>query len=146
VLFNGGVFKSDLLAQRIMGTINDWLYMEGAEPARMLGGADLDLAVARGAAYYSYVRRGRGVRIRGGTARSYYVAIESAMPAIPAWSRRFRRCAWRRSAWKKAARSNCRIRNSAWWWASRCSSASSVRRCAARTRSATCWTSGGRMN
>jgi hypothetical protein len=83
VLFNGGVFKSDLLAQRIMGSINDWLYMEGAEPARMLGGADLDLAVARGAAYYSYVRRGSGVRIRGGTARAYYVAIESSMPAIP---------------------------------------------------------------
>ena len=83
VLFNGGVFKSELLAQRIMGTLNDWLYMEGAEPARMLGGADLDLAVARGAAYYSYVRRGSGVRIRGGTARAYYVAIESSMPAIP---------------------------------------------------------------
>lgn len=83
VLFNGGVFKSALLAQRVMDTINDWLYMEGAEPARMLGGADLDLAVARGAAYYSYVRRGAGVRIRGGTARSYYVAVESAMPAIP---------------------------------------------------------------
>jgi len=83
VLFNGGVFKSELLAQRVMATINDWLYMEGAEPARMLAGADLDLAVARGAAYYSYVRRGSGVRIRGGTARSYYVAIESSMPAIP---------------------------------------------------------------
>jgi hypothetical protein len=83
VLFNGGVFKSELLARRVMETINDWLYMEGAEPARMLGGADLDLAVARGAAYYSYVRRGSGVRIRGGTARSYYVAIESSMPAIP---------------------------------------------------------------
>ncbi len=83
VLFNGGVFKSDLLAQRIMSTLNDWLYLEGAEAARMLDGADLDLAVARGAAYYSYVRRGSGVRIRGGTARSYYVAIESAMPAIP---------------------------------------------------------------
>jgi len=83
VLFNGGVFKSDLLAKRVMDTINDWLYMEGAEPVRMLGGADLDLAVARGAAYYSYVRRGAGVRIRGGTARSYYVAIESSMPAIP---------------------------------------------------------------
>ncbi|RFP18373.1 MULTISPECIES: Hsp70 family protein [unclassified Duganella] len=83
VLFNGGVFKSDLLSQRIMGAINDWLYLEGSEPARMLGGADLDLAVARGAAYYSYVRRGSGVRIRGGTARAYYVAIESSMPAIP---------------------------------------------------------------
>jgi hypothetical protein len=83
VLFNGGVFKSELLAQRVMNTLNDWLYMEGAEPSRMLGGADLDLAVARGAAYYSYVRRGSGVRIRGGTARAYYVAIESSMPAIP---------------------------------------------------------------
>ena len=51
--------------------------------ARLLEGADLDLAVARGAAYYGYVRRGQGVRIRGGTAKSYYVGIESAMPAVP---------------------------------------------------------------
>ena len=83
VLFNGGAFKSNILAQRVMDTINDWLYMEGAEPARMLEGADLDLAVARGAAYFSYARRGGGVRIRGGTARSYYVGVESSMPAIP---------------------------------------------------------------
>ncbi|MFC5513891.1 Hsp70 family protein [Massilia jejuensis] len=83
VLFNGGVFKSGSLAQRVMDTINDWLDMEGAPPARMLEGADLDLAVARGAAYYSYARRGGGVRIRGGTARSYYVGVESSMPAIP---------------------------------------------------------------
>ncbi len=83
VLFNGGVFKSSLLANRLMDTLDDWLEGEGAEPARLLAGADLDLAVARGAAYYGYVRRGRGVRIRGGTARSYYVAVESAMPAVP---------------------------------------------------------------
>jgi hypothetical protein len=83
VLFNGGVFKSELLAQRVMDTINDWLYLEGAEPARMLEGADLDLAVARGASYHGYARRGGGVRIRGGTARSYYVGVESSMPAIP---------------------------------------------------------------
>ena len=83
VLFNGGVFKSEILSKRVMDTINDWLYMEGAEAARMLEGADLDLAVARGAAYYGYARRGGGVRIRGGTARSYYVGIESSMPAIP---------------------------------------------------------------
>ena len=83
VLFNGGVFKSTLLAERTLGTLNGWLAAEGAAPARVLAGADLDLAVARGAAYYGYVRRGHGVRIRGGTARAYYVAIESAMPAIP---------------------------------------------------------------
>lgn len=83
VLFNGGVFKSDVLAERTLTTLNRWLAAEEAEPARLLTGADLDLAVARGAAYYGYVRRGQGVRIRGGTARAYYVAVESSMPAIP---------------------------------------------------------------
>ena len=39
--------------------------------------------MARGAAYYGHVRQGRGVRIRGGTAQAYYVAIESSMPAVP---------------------------------------------------------------
>jgi hypothetical protein len=83
VLFNGGVFKADVLAERIMQVLNGWLAAEGAAPARRLEGADLDLAVARGAAYYGFVRTGRGVRIRGGTARSYYVGVESAMPAVP---------------------------------------------------------------
>lgn len=83
VLFNGGVLKSGLLAERLLTTLAAWLEADGAPPARLLAGADLDLAVARGAAYYGYVRRGKGVRIRGGTARAYYVAVESAMPAVP---------------------------------------------------------------
>ena len=83
VLFNGGVFKAQVLAERVIDTLNDWLAAEDAAPARVLTGSDLDLAVASGAAYYGYVRRGRGVRIRGGTARAFYVAVESAMPAIP---------------------------------------------------------------
>ena len=45
--------------------------------------AELDLAVALGAAYYGQVRRGKGVRIRGGVARSYYVGIETSAPAVP---------------------------------------------------------------
>jgi hypothetical protein len=40
-------------------------------------------AVARGSAYYGAARHGKGVRIRGGIARSYYVGIESTMPAVP---------------------------------------------------------------
>ena len=40
-------------------------------------------AVARGAAYYGLSRQGKGVRIRGGVPRTYYVGIESAMPAVP---------------------------------------------------------------
>ena len=83
VLFNGGVLKAGALAQRLMEILNDWLTTEQAPEARVLEGADLDLAVARGAAYYGYVRKGKGVRIKGGTAASYYVGIESAMPAVP---------------------------------------------------------------
>jgi len=83
ILFNGGVFRAGVLAERLLETINAWLASEGAPAARALEGADLDLAVARGAAYYGHVRQGRGVRIRGGTAQAYYVAIESSMPAVP---------------------------------------------------------------
>ena len=83
ILFNGGVLKAAQIEQRILDVLNGWLAAEGAPPARLLEGANLDLAVARGAAYYGHVRRGRGVRIRGGTAQSYYVGVESNMPAIP---------------------------------------------------------------
>jgi hypothetical protein len=40
-------------------------------------------AVARGAAYYGLARTGKGVRIRGGVPRTYYVGIESSLPAVP---------------------------------------------------------------
>jgi len=83
VLFNGGAFKARLLAERVTKVLNDWLAADGAPPARVLEGGDLDLSVARGASYYGYVRRGGGARIRGGTARSYYVGVESAAPAVP---------------------------------------------------------------
>ncbi len=83
VLFNGGVLKAQVLAERLMTVINSWLQAEQAPDARLLQGADLDLAVARGAAYYGFVRKGKGVRIKGGTAASYYVGVESAMPAVP---------------------------------------------------------------
>jgi molecular chaperone DnaK (HSP70) len=83
ILFNGGVFKAAALKERIIETVNGWLKADGGEPVKELHGADLDLAVARGAAYYGWVRHGHGVRIRGGTARSYYVGVESPMPAVP---------------------------------------------------------------
>ncbi len=83
VLFNGGVMKSTRLRERLLGALNGWLAAVGAEPARELEGADYDLAVARGALAFGLARKGRGVRIRGGTARSYYVGIEGNAPAIP---------------------------------------------------------------
>ena len=83
VLFNGGVMKSDRLRARIMTVLSQWLEAEGKPAPRVLEGADLDHAVAIGAAWYGQVRKGNGLRIRGGTVRSYYVGIESAMPAVP---------------------------------------------------------------
>jgi hypothetical protein len=83
LLFNGGVFKATPLRERVVGILNDWAKSAGGGPVRVLQGNDLDLAVARGGAYYGLVRRGKGVRIRGGTARSYYVGVETSLPAIP---------------------------------------------------------------
>jgi Hsp70 protein len=83
VLFNGGVFKSDALRNRLMTVLNGWAKASKADAARVLAGADLDQAVAKGAAYYGLVRRGQGIRIRGGTARAYYIGVESAAPAVP---------------------------------------------------------------
>jgi hypothetical protein len=79
VLFNGGVMKAGVLRDRVTKLLSGWVGEEVAD----LGGAEFDLAVAEGAAYYGLVRRGRGIRIRGGTARSYYIGIESALPAVP---------------------------------------------------------------
>jgi hypothetical protein len=83
VLFNGGVFKAGILKQRVLDVLNRWLAADGGSPVKELEGADLDLAVARGAAYYGWARHGHGLRIRGGTARAYYVGVETAMPAVP---------------------------------------------------------------
>ena len=83
VLFNGGAFKATPLKDRVLEVLNTWLAADGGEPVKELDGAELDLAVARGAAYYGWVRHGHGLRIRGGTARAYYVGIETAMPAVP---------------------------------------------------------------
>jgi molecular chaperone DnaK (HSP70) len=79
VLFNGGVFKAEPLRQRVVDVLTRW----NKAAVKVLPSADLDVAVARGAAYYGLVRRGKGVRIRGGAARSYYVGVETSLPAVP---------------------------------------------------------------
>ncbi|MDE2506074.1 MAG: Hsp70 family protein, partial [Planctomycetota bacterium] len=79
VLFNGGVFKAEALKARVLEVLSGWT---GGD-VKALDAADPDLAVALGAAYYGLARHGRGVRIRGGVARSYYVGVETAAPAVP---------------------------------------------------------------
>lgn len=80
LLLNGGVFKATSFADRLLEVCGSW----SNEEIQFLGGErDLDNAVARGAAYYGWSKEQGGVRIRGGTARSYYVGIETSGLAIP---------------------------------------------------------------
>ena len=83
MLFNGGVLNARLVRERLLQVLSTWLAEEGFAAVEPLSGEDLMHAVARGAAYYGMARRGRGVRIRGGVPRTYYVGIESAMPSVP---------------------------------------------------------------
>lgn len=78
VLFNGGVFTSETIRDRILSVLEKWfstvttpwkpVVFENKKP---------ELAVARGAAYFGLVRRGEGVRISAGLARSYYIGVET---------------------------------------------------------------------
>jgi len=97
VLFNGGVFKATGLQERVLDVLGDW-FAGGKRaakqplttPQRLAGTHDLDHAVARGAAVYGFAKHRGGLRIRGGTARSYYVGIESAGLAVPGAARPLR--------------------------------------------------------
>jgi hypothetical protein len=81
VLFNGGVFKAAPIRRRVLELLALW---GNGSAVRELEGFQLDLAVAKGAALYGRNRAtGQGIRIKAGTARSYYIGLESSMPAIP---------------------------------------------------------------
>ena len=86
LLFNGGVFKDAGLQERVAHLLDRWVTSEGGAKLERLQPGSLDLAVAEGAAYSGLARRGRGIRIRGGTARAYYVGVEAAAPAVPGYS------------------------------------------------------------
>jgi hypothetical protein len=82
VLFNGGVFNSPQIRQRLLEVLQSWFRADDPNWSPILLDNDrLDLAVAHGAAYYGTVRRGRGVRIAAGLARTYYIGVESEPPS-----------------------------------------------------------------
>lgn len=77
LLFNGGVFESPKLRQRLIDQLHAWFRRDDPHwSITVLENERLDLAVARGAAYYGMVRRGRGVRIAAGLPRTYYIGVE----------------------------------------------------------------------
>jgi molecular chaperone DnaK (HSP70) len=88
LLFNGGVFESPMLRQRLIDQLHAWFRANDPRwSITVLDNDRLDLAVARGAAYYGMVRRGQGVRIAAGLARTYYIGVERspgiAIPGSP---------------------------------------------------------------
>lgn len=72
LLFNGGVFRAEALTRRLEDLLGSWR----GTPLRVLHNDNPDLAVARGAVAYALVRRGQGIRIGGGSARSYFLLLE----------------------------------------------------------------------
>jgi molecular chaperone DnaK (HSP70) len=81
ILFNGGVFAAPAIRERLLAVIAAWFRTDQQSDwaPSLLSNDRLDLAVAQGAAYYGMVRRGEGVRIAAGLARSYYLGFgESA--------------------------------------------------------------------
>lgn len=79
ILFNGGALKPPVMRQRLGSLLAGW----SDRAPRVLESPDLDLAVARGAAYYGLVRRGRGIRIGGGSPRAYYIGVAAAGAPTP---------------------------------------------------------------
>ena len=82
ILFNGGVTKSALFRERIIQVISSWQPADYA-PVTILDQPSGDMSVAMGAAWYAHTRQAGGIRIKAGAPRSYYIGIESPMPAVP---------------------------------------------------------------
>jgi len=86
ILFNGGVFKSTAIRNRVMAMVSKWvgekIVEDGANIKQnelvSLENSDLDLAVSLGAAYYAYAKSGSGIRIKSGSARSYFIGVSEA--------------------------------------------------------------------
>jgi len=72
VLLNGGVFNSPLLSERVLNTFSHWR----GDTVTELKNPHPDLAVAYGAVAYAKARHGAQLKIGGGSARSFFLALE----------------------------------------------------------------------
>jgi len=80
ILFNGGALEPEVLRARLAAVVGAWHAPDGSWRPAVLEARSLQLAVARGAAYFGLARRGGGVRIGAGAARSYYLGLAGAGP------------------------------------------------------------------
>ncbi len=86
ILFNGGVFKPNIIRKQLLETVNDWLSASKNRKTTQvieLKGADYETSVAYGATIFADALIGHGIKIKGGASHAFYIGIESPMPAIP---------------------------------------------------------------
>ncbi|MDO6708399.1 Hsp70 family protein [Photobacterium sp. 1_MG-2023] len=77
VLLNGGVFNSPLLSNRLLDIFSAWK----GDRVTQLDNPHPDLAVAFGAVAYGKARHGAQLKIGGGSARSFFLALDQHTPA-----------------------------------------------------------------
>jgi molecular chaperone DnaK (HSP70) len=82
ILFNGGALEPATVRERLAAIVGAWHAPDGGWRPAVLESASLQLAVARGAAYFGLVRRGQGVRIGSGAARTYYLGVGGAESTV----------------------------------------------------------------
>ncbi|MFO0617018.1 MAG: Hsp70 family protein [Polyangiaceae bacterium] len=75
ILFNGGVFRGASTRARFAEIVGSFQDERAAGRPRIMGHADPDRAVARGAAVFGLSLLGRGPRIEGGSARAYFIGL-----------------------------------------------------------------------
>src|SRR5215831_8580390 len=78
ILFNGGFFTPAGARERVVEAVASWFRKKG-KPWRpkVLNNEAPESAVAIGAAYYGHVRKSGGLRVSGGSARAYYVGVQT---------------------------------------------------------------------
>lgn len=72
ILLNGGMFRSERITDRVMEILATWT----AKTLHQLENPKPELAVAYGAVAYGMARRGKHVKIGGGSARHYFLLVE----------------------------------------------------------------------
>jgi hypothetical protein len=83
ILFNGGFCIPAAARERIVEAVAGWFGgKESGWRPKVLDSDTMDSAVAVGAAYYGSVRRGEGLRVKAGSARTYYIGMRAEGAAI----------------------------------------------------------------
>lgn len=77
ILFNGGFCIPAMVRERIAEAVGKWFGESRGWRPKILNQEVLSSAVAVGAAYYGRVKRGAGLRVKAGSARTFYVGMRS---------------------------------------------------------------------